>query len=192
MLKRFTQSYDARLIDAIQSDKPDVVAKRLTLDKLGKLSQDEQNTLVNVALSQANPKILSLLLAALGKSVCQQNSQWLLVSLEQTNALALLTELLHAKVPASDLTLIDAVVSQKDKGDWLMIISRLAEHGLTVEQHPTLLTTALRNDHQNLVHYLIEAGSELPTEPPQGCSDDMWLYAKRCADNKAVRALLGP
>ncbi|MGB0664505.1 MAG: hypothetical protein ACPGMR_12040 [Pontibacterium sp.] len=192
MLKRFTQPYDARLIDAIQSDKPDVVAKRLTLDKLGKLSQDEKNTLVNAALSQANSKILSLLLAALGESVCQKNSQWLLVSLEQTNALALLTELLHAKVPASDLTLIDAVVSQKDKGDWLMIISRLAEHGLAVEQHPTLLTTALRNDHQNLVHYLIEAGSELPTEQPQGCSDDIWLYAKRCADNKAVRALLGP
>ncbi|WP_432696739.1 hypothetical protein ACQUQP_19740 [Marinobacterium sp. YM272] len=200
MLKLFKDARTAKLVNALRSGDRETLnrlAKKFTPEQLTQPLTDNLNAL-EIALQAGQPAALLWVIEQLPEHSQRDRDQvpYLLRSLQhESESLALITALLQAGFDASishdERSLLEWCFEHCEPQTLMLHLSRLTQHGATLENTEVLVIRALEREDQACVNYLISSGAPLPAELDQvQCSDALRSYARRCADDKKIREMM--
>jgi ankyrin repeat protein len=197
MLTFLKSGRNRKLTQAISHGDLDTLAKLLRhydADTLNELRLENGLSAGEIAIKSGQAKALELLLArglnANGPTV--DGTPLLHRALTHPDqSLALITPLLKAGASATDPQLLTLCATHCPPDKLMMHLSRLIEFGASLEHAHELVQLALEQARQDLVHFLINSGAPLPDPAePLNCSADILAYARRCAEDRRIRAMM--
>ncbi|UTW11488.1 hypothetical protein [Marinobacterium rhizophilum] len=212
MLKLLTGSPATRLIQAIERDDADALAKWLRKASPALLSQPLHDDLLatELAIDAQRPKLLWLLLnaGADANAIGTDGTplSWRALSLQgpEPKSLELLAALLRAGADANSCNpagtpLLHACFEVCSPARLMLHLSRLLEAGAGIDSQDaagrSILQLALHSDRRELIQFLIHSGAALPEELPLGAPDsaqadinpETLTYARRCQQDYRIR-----
>lgn len=200
MFNALRQRKHTQRLNAIASGDLDALAKHLRGSDKTWLDDIEASPLV-CAIEAGQAKALRLLLAAGANpnTLTTEQKPLLQLALEQTNSLALISELLSAKADlhtaaeAAGSPITHLCLTLSPPAQWLLHLGRLLQHGADINTIDSdghrLLDLALAKQDQPLLQFLINSGAHLPEQWPDNLPAELSAYLERCREDQRIRAM---
>ncbi|MCP8689472.1 ankyrin repeat domain-containing protein [Marinobacterium sedimentorum] len=204
MLKLFTGSQPAKLMQAIERDDADGLAKLLRKATPALLLQPVQDgqLATELAIDARRAKLLTLLLNAGADANATdpqgQSLSWRALEMHGPagQSLDLIAALLRAGADpnrhnSAGTPLLHACFEHCEPARLMLHLSRLLEAGARIDSLDSaghsILLLALRSDRPELIQCLIHSGAALPDSLTADISEETQRYAQRCQQDYRIR-----
>ncbi len=200
MLRLFKDARTAKLVSALRcSDRETLnkLANKFTPEQLSEPLSDNLNAL-EIALEAGQAASTRWVLEQLPQHPQHDAERvpYLLKALQhETDSLALITSLMQAGFDANithdERSLLEWCFEHCDQQALMLHLSRLTQHGATLADAEVLVVRSMEREDQATLNFLISSGAPLPEQLEEiGCSDEIRVYARRCADDKKIREMM--
>lgn len=162
-----------------------------------KLKQAEQAALapelLSLAITTAQPAALETLLSAdiSPNTTTEHGTPSLLLALEQSDSLRLITPLLQAGANTQGLDLPLRCLELCRDETLMMHLNRLQQHGVDLDIHSeALFAHAAAKNNAELIKFLVQSEVTMPSEWPAGTPETIIALAKRCEEDQRIQKLM--